>query len=305
MVHTKRCPAYGFHEAHIVVVVEGEIGSAIVRHPITETVDIAAELPELSFSPEEPFHQWKVGVDAAARLGYGPLGFVATHPSGSSHVSAELVLESDLPVADWKVGLIEIAKQLATAGFEAHNSAQEHYEQGGRWHGTLEVGGRRVEKTGLFVRDHSWGERVEAGFGGTFWTATALDSGNLFCNAIGFTQGESTVGVGIRVSPAGTDVTASVAGTLEPAAGIASYDRSAIRYGFDQPFEVEGRSALHLPLYLPYSGENRYDNNAISRATAGDLAGFAVMEWASVLLPEQSRQLDEASDHTRLPVRSV
>ena len=73
-------------------------------------------------------------------------------------------MESDLPVADFNAALAEWAETLTAAGSNSHNSAQAHYEQGGRWHGTLHVGDRTVKTSGLFVRDHTWGERVERGF---------------------------------------------------------------------------------------------------------------------------------------------
>lgn len=301
LVHTKRCPAYDLHEAHLVVVVDGEVGSAIVRHPCRRDLDVGAELPELGLTPVEPFRHWHLAINASARPGRGPFGFVATHPGGDTHIAADVHLESELAVADWKAGLEAISDGLAHGGGDTQMPPQDHYEQGGRWHGTLQLGDRRVETSGLFVRDHSWGVRVEQAFHSVFWTATALDDGNVFGNAIGFPQPGGTIGAGLRVTRHGTDVTSTVDASFLPAPGILSYDRSVVTYGFEPPLVVEGRTGIHLPLYLPYSGTNRYDNNAISAVTAGGKRGMAVMEWASTFGAEQASELDRAAGHSPLP----
>ena len=52
---------------------------------------------------------------------------------------------------------------------------------------------RRPEKAGLFVRDHSWGIRHEHNDFRAFWTATCLDEGRVFCNAIGMLSAGNAV----------------------------------------------------------------------------------------------------------------
>ena len=149
----------------------------------------------------------------------------------------------------------------------------EHYEQGGTWHGVLRIGGREVEGRGLFVRDHSWGPRNEQNFK-AFWTATCLDEGRVFCNAIGIPQSERVVGIGAMVDEGGVRFTTEVSGGYEPIAGLRSYERSVVRYGAGIDAEVTATTQTHLPMYLPHSGPRRYDNNAISAATLGDRRGF-------------------------------
>jgi hypothetical protein len=145
----------------------------------------------------------------------------------------------------------------------------------------------------LYVRDHSWGERVESNFDhGVFWTASSLGGGTLFCNAIGFPGAGGTIGTGIVVDEQGTYLTTDVSAVFSPAPGLASYDRSRVTYGFEEPVVLEGATFAHVPKYLPGSGDRRYDNNAISRVRIGDLTGMGCLEWASVLQPEQAATLD-------------
>jgi hypothetical protein len=70
-----------------------------------------------------------------------------------------------------------------------------------------------------------------------------------------------------------------------------------VTYGFEEPVVLEGRTAFHVPKYLPGSRERGYDNNAISHVRIGDLTGMGCIEWASVLAPEQAATLDALLDH--------
>jgi hypothetical protein len=66
-----------------------------------------------------------------------------------------------------------------------------------------------------------------------------------------------------------------------------------VRYGEGINLVVHGESQQHWPLELPFSGRNRYDNNAISQSRAEGLHGFSVMEWATTLTDEQAAMLSE------------
>lgn len=294
LVHTKRWPAKGDHEAHIIVFVDGVASSAILHRPTGDTLRINDEIPELLFEPEVPWSRWRLRAEIQGAGGIGPHGFLAHAPQGDTIGAIDIIMESDLPVADFNAALAEWAETLATAGSHSHNSAQAHYEQGGRWHGTLRVGDRTVKTSGLFVRDHSWGERVERGFDtGVFWTASSLDNGNIFCNAIGFPQADgSAIGTGILVNRDGAFLTNKVGGEFTPKPGLLSYDRSKLTFGFDTPVVLTGETHVHVPKYLPGSGFRRYDNNAISRVRIGDHVGMGCLEWAAVLDKHQADDLD-------------
>ena len=292
LIHTKRWPAKRDHEAHIAVFVDGQPASAILHRSTGTTLRINDEIPELSAEPEVAWSRWRVHAEIDGAGGFGPFGFIAHAPGGSTKGVIDITLESDLQPADFNQALTSWSSELSERGGQ-HNSSQQHYEQGGRWHGTLRVGDRTVQTNGLFVRDHSWGARVESNFdSGVFWTASALDDGRIFCNAIGFPSPRGTIGTGILVDARGAFMTRDVAGSFAPMPGLRSYDTSTIRYGFDEPVVLEGRTKVHVPKYLPGSGERRYDNNAISYVGIGDLTGMGCLEWAAVLDPEQARTLD-------------
>jgi hypothetical protein len=172
---------------------------------------------------------------------------------------------------------------------------QAHYEQGGTWSGELAIGDRRRTSGGLFVRDHSWGIRHEQNAFQAFWTASCLDDGAIFCNAIGIPHGDGVAGIGMFVDEHGVRTTTEVAAELFPAPGLLSYDRGVISYGAGVDVVLRSTTQQHWPMYLPYSGRCRYDNNAMSRVAIGDHTGFGVIEWAATLAPEQAADLDRAA----------
>ncbi|HEY1706929.1 MAG TPA: hypothetical protein VGG10_01595 [Rhizomicrobium sp.] len=293
LIHTKRWPSKNDHEAHIVVYVEGKPTSAILHRPLKSSLKLNDEIPELSAGPEVPWSRWRIQAEFDGAPGEGPYGFLAYAPHGNVRGAIDITLEMEIPVADFNQALARVSDDLAASG-GAQISAQEHYEQGGRWHGELRVGDRKVRCSGLFVRDHTWGERVETDFDpGVFWTASCLDDGKFFCNAIGVPGKQSTIGGGIVVTPKGAFYTRSVSGAFSPEPGLLTYDRSRIEYGSTEPMVLEGRTKLHVPKYLPGSGSRRYDNNAISYVSIGDKKGMGCLEWAAVLTKEQSDALDK------------
>ncbi len=300
LIHTKRWPAKHDHEAHVVVFVDGVPSSAILHRPTGTSLCLNDEIPELSAEPERPWERWRVGAEFDGTEGCGPSGFVAHLPAGRTTTTVDITLESDLVPADFNAALASWAGELAGRGGQ-HNTAQAHYEQGGRWHGTLRIGNRTVHANGLFVRDHSWGERTESNFdSGVFWTASSLDDGRIFCNAIGFPSAGGTVGTGIVVTEDGAFSTRTVAASFTPEPGLRSYDRSRVEYGFAEPIVLDGRTKVHVPKYLPGSGHRRYDNNAISHVRIGDATGMGCLEWAAVLDAGRAATLDALLDDTRL-----
>lgn len=294
LIHTKRWPAKNDYEAHVAIYVDGKPCSVILHRPVGGVRKMWEGLPGMSWEMDTTWSRWRMQVEIKGAEGNGPFGFIAHVPSGSVVASLDIKFESDLQPADFNVALATWAKTLKESGAKQHNSAQEHYEQGGRWSGTLTVGGRKVKTSGLFIRDHTWGDRVESNFdSGVFWTASSLDQGNIFCNAIGFPGPLKTIGTGILVNEKGSFVTQSVRGEFSPAPGLWAYDTSSIHFGFEEPFAMECRTKVHVPKYLPGSGHHRYDNNAISYVNIGDKTGMGCIEWAAVLGRDQAAILDD------------
>jgi hypothetical protein len=287
VAHVQRVPDAGVQAAQVAVAVDGAFGSATFAAPYRA----GALVPELSATPVEPWRRWRLELDGKAAAGAGPLGFLAARPGGDVVIAADLTLDSSLPVADFAAGLAEVVEGMRADRSGPQMGDQQHYEQGGTWRGRLRVGGRERETAGLFVRDHSWGIRHEHRDFRGFWTASCLDDGRLFCNAIGIPRGDTVIGIGLVADASGVRSTSRVAAGFWPAPGIATYDRTTVDYGPPLGLTLQAETQCHVPLPLPLSGPNRYDNNALSRVRLGAASGFGVMEWAAVLSPDDARQL--------------
>ncbi len=287
LLHVQRAPGEDWQEAQLVMSIGGELASASFTAPFHPRVTP----PQVSLRITVPFRSWQLSVEGRGHLDRGPLGFFATRPGGDQEISADLTLESSLPVADLAAGLSAIVSGLRTDGTGPQMAPQQHYEQGGSWHGELRLGDRSVGASGLFVRDHSWGVRDEQRFQ-AFWTASCLDGGRLFCNAIGIPTGDRVVGVGVVVDESGVSFTDEVAARFTPAPGLLGYERATVEFGTRISRVMSTRTLVHIPIYLPHSGPRRYDNNAISRVEMDGKRGLGVIEWAGVLTGDQTAQID-------------
>jgi hypothetical protein len=276
LAHLQRVPERREQEARVVVVVEGAVASATIVGPYGAT-----PVPGLDVDFVEPFRKLRVRMDSSLTAGEGPLGLLTLVAGGDVPASVDLHLESDLPVVDFAGPLDAMVSQMATNAGGPQMGRQEHYEQGGRWQGSLRLGERPVSGQGLFVRDHSWGIRHERQDFKAFWTASCLDHGRVFCNAIGIPTGDRIVGIGAVADAEGVRFTSEVQALFRPEPGIASYDSVDVHFGAGIDTTLHSRTRRHVPIPLPHSGPGRYDNNAISSVLMGGKVGFGVMEWAS------------------------
>ena len=291
MMHVQRVPAQEVQEARIVASIGGRIASATLTGPFR--ADRAVDGVTIGITT--PFRDLSVRTEFLGTAGPGPLGFIAAYPGGSVPVVVDARLQSDIEAVDFAEGLAVLTAALRADTSAPQMGDQAHYEQGGTWSGTIRIGDEQVEGAGLFVRDHSWGIRHEHNDFKAFWTATCLDEGRVFSNAIGMPRGEGFVGVGAISDRNGVRFTQEVSALYTPSPGLLTYDRSEVTYGAGIDMVVSGKTQQHWPMYLPYSGRDRYDNNAISSVEAGGFTGFSVMEWATTLPPEETAVLDEAA----------
>lgn len=284
LCHVQRVPGRGIQEARLVMVVTGTAASTTLEGAYADSGLVDGIVAE----PVVPFRSWRFRADAAGAAGT-PLGFYASGGGGNIMLSADLHLHSDLPVADFAEGLAAIVADMRADARGPQMGDQEHYEQGGTWRGRISVGDREVETSGLFVRDHSWGVRREHSGFEAFWTASCLDGGRLFCNAIGIPRGGEVLGIGAVADTSGVNFTREVSAVFAPSAGIASYDRTSVTYGPPISRSLEATTQFHIPIALPHSGPGRYDNNAMSAVRMGSASGFGVMEWAATEVSPQTR----------------
>ena len=289
VAHVQRVPGAGVQAAQVAVAVDGRFASATFSGPYRAGLLV----PELYVRPVEPWRRWALELDGKGSAGPGPLGLLATEPGGGTAVDADLTLQSSLPVADFAAGLATVVDGMRADRRGPQMGHQQHYEQGGTWQGRLRVGERERQAAGLFVRDHSWGIRHEHRDFRAFWTASCLDGGRLFCNAIGIPRGDRVIGIGMVVDESGVRSTTQVGAEFHPTAGIGSYDTTTVEYGDPLGFTLSAETQCHVALPLPLSGPNRYDNNALSRVQLGNLEGFGVMEWAATFSDDEALSLQQ------------
>ena len=294
MMHVQRVPGRKVQEARIVACIGGEIASATV----TGAFHSDRAVDGVSLRVNQPFSDLSLRIEFAGAAGPGPLGFIAAHSGGTVPVTVDVRLRSELPAIDFAEGLAALTAALRADPDAPQMGDQAHYEQGGTWAGTIRIGEREVHGRGLFVRDHSWGIRHEHNNFRAFWTATCLDEGRVFCNAIGMPVGDGFVGIGGYCDADGVRFTREVAASYTPNPGLCSYEHTEVTYGAGVDLVVRGEVQQHWPMYLPFSGRDRYDNNAMSAVEAGGMRGFAVMEWATTLDPSDTAVLDAAATTT-------
>jgi hypothetical protein len=291
MMHIQRVPARAVQEARIVASIGGAIASATVTGPYH--ADRAVD--GVTVRIDDPFRDLTVRTEFMGAAGPGPLGFIGAFAGGDVPVVVDARLRSEIEPIDFAEGLAELTAALRTDKAAPQMGDQAHYEQGGTWSGTIRMGDREVHGAGLFVRDHSWGIRHEHNDFRAFWTATCLDEGRVFCNAIGMPKGDGFVGIGGIADANGVRFTQQVEAAYTPEPGLLTYEHAEVRYGAGIDLVVRGEVQQHWPMYLPFSGKDRYDNNAMSAVEAEGMQGFSVMEWATTLLPAQTALLDAAA----------
>ena len=213
VVHLQRVPGADVQAAQVAVAVDGAFASATFTAPVPARGARARGARRTG----RPVAAMDHPLEGKAAAGAGPLGFFANRPGGDTPITADVTLESTLPVADFAAGLAAVVDGMRADRRGPQMGDQQHYEQGGAWRGRLRVGDRERSTAGLFVRDHSWGIRHEHSDFTAFWTASCLDEGRLFCNAIGIPRGDRVIGIGMVVDESGVRSTTSVAADFQPA----------------------------------------------------------------------------------------
>ncbi|MDF8332211.1 DUF7065 domain-containing protein [Novosphingobium cyanobacteriorum] len=291
LIHCKRWPATGQLVSRIAACAQGKVVSRKVTQSIPEGRFI---VDGLELVPVTPYKELSLKGSFSGVEGFGPLGFIAWQEGGETDVKVDLSFTSDLPPVNFAEAfdkLVQSGTANSTNGNKpAFEHTQVHYEQGGKCHGSLTIGGEQYGIQGLFVRDHTWGIRDESGMsaaGHGFWTASVSDDADLFFNATGMVLNGVTHGVGVVADRTGCYSTTDVEVDFLPAGGLEAFERTRIRIGGKQPLEVAGTTLIHLIKYLPGSGPGRFDDNAISTFDCDGISGFGVHEFAGTLAPEQ------------------
>jgi len=173
---------------------------------------------------------------------------------------------------------IDHARALDELGLPG--AERDHYEAVGRFAGTVSVDGDSRSVSGLFVRDHTWGERRYDMFGSSWWWPTCFDGGDAYAGGVAVEFDDRIVGYGLVADGHGvsvaTDVSVSVDGVAEPL----GYAGTQVRFSPSDrpPVELISRTLRHLSTTFPAFGPDRRWNEAYSHCTWGSRTGFGSRE---------------------------
>jgi hypothetical protein len=280
--HVQRIPHSGFTELKVVVcdAAAGVSGRAVVPMPQTSMFE--------GLVIEEPFGRARLSFDGRGVAHDSPLALPALSDAGTIPYGMELTLQGKSGPADWYEGLSKMAST------ESH-----HYQVAGSFEGTLRYGDESRQASGLFWRDHTWGNRnydpaeheVSDGRGGlhsSWFTPMVFDEGETFVNGLwisttdGKEQAFCTLSEGRETKYFDSFACEVIEGEQE----IAEYDAVRITGGdAAHPIDIRLDVQRHLPMYLPHHGPSANLSEAFGRATWGERSG-----WGSAELMETTRE---------------
>ena len=281
-VHLERFPDQEVIEAKVDVAVDDRVVSVTSSHPMVAHVGAGETRVEIV----EPFRRWRLRHTGQGHDGRGPLGFVGHGTGPLLPFGIDVTLDSPLGGIDHG----DILRRLSMPGTE-----RDHYEACGTWQGRLLVGEREIDGYGLFVRDHTWGQRQYAQLSSAWWYPSCFDDGACYVGGAVVHYEERSGGYAIVADADGidasTDVELRAEGTLTPA----GYPSTVLTARFPERGEVvvTSESRLHLPHYFPGFADRYYCNDALSTLTWGDRRGFGPRELNSYLSDVHARALDD------------
>jgi hypothetical protein len=227
----------------------------------------------LSYHGKGVAHSWDKHLPCLSENGTAPYGM-------------DLVLHGLAGPIDWHEPLTRMAAV-----------ENDHYEMAGTWEGTLHYGGRTIQASGMFLRDHTWGLRnytperstdeAEHGHGGfdiAWFTPMVLDEGHTFVNGIlvrandGRQQAFCTLTEGEHTTVYDRFAVEVTNGTEE----VARYEATRITGG-DAETDIDCTLEVirHLPMYLPDHGGPFVQSDAFGTVKWGSRTG-----WGSAQLSE-------------------
>ncbi|MCZ7528779.1 MAG: hypothetical protein M5U14_21830 [Acidimicrobiia bacterium] len=263
-------------EAKAIVVADAELVSVSTLHPLLP----ALEAPGLSVDIVEPFARLSVRLEALGTVGRDADGFVPCPEHGDTPVGIDVTVSSVVPPVDW---------QEALAGLPIPGLERDHYELGASFNGVLTVGSRRVEASGLLVRDHTWGVREYTAFPAAWWTPVCFE--DAFVTGVSILHGGRWNGLTIVTRDGSTTTVLQHQVDLPEGARLAPGGYQAATVAFPrpegEPARLETRVVTHLPVRYPGFAPGYVVNDAFSVARWGERTGFGSIELNTTVSPEE------------------
>lgn len=146
LVHMKHRPNEGVVEFRLALKAGDRTCTVGVVHPLNGTF----HYPGFRFDCREPARRWTLQGEGRG-WPIGAAEVIGIPAAGEAPLDYAWNLEwtATIDALDWKV--IHDESTSAPGG--------AHYDQGGRFHGTIRIGDRTVQVDALAYRDHSWGPR--------------------------------------------------------------------------------------------------------------------------------------------------
>ena len=147
----------------------------LTEHPGDEGTGF--ELGKLKFEPVQLGKEWNVSFDGEMDLN-----------GTSKQVKIDLVFTAETPIVDFQNALIvdATAKAIAQAKWsksffeKLKDSKKQHFEQGGRLTGSIQIDGKSRQVDFSSMRDHSWGIRKWGGWKRHVWMCGMMENKQCF-----------------------------------------------------------------------------------------------------------------------------
>jgi hypothetical protein len=280
LLHLARVPARNYRELKVAAF-DRSLGVVSVMQELTDQDTFSG--PGWSLDMVKPFDEWRISLSLDAAAGKNSEGLVAEETGGDSHLGIEVTITSPVPPLDFHADMD--GKGVGDT---------DHYEAAGSWTGQLTLADAAAEHTGLFIRDHTWGQRdygnlpPDLRFDECWWTPMYIPEREIFWNLTmqrRLSTGQWSVLYGLLSDADGTRSVSGLDISADPAAGIGTYERIVSQ--FTDPHlgacRHTGTARQHMAMRFSTAQEGRYLNEAFLSVDGTAGAGFGIAEYSNLL----------------------
>lgn len=268
---------------------------AIVRQTKPQQENTAElEVGGVAYEMLEPFARWHVKYAGEAMVLPEPGKLLSQGPVGARQVDLAIDLDFTCVTSRMSDRVSEaataLAKQAAGPGADPTSFELGHFEQAGRWTGSITVDGEATKVEGHGIRDKSWGVRNWQA--PTYWRWFSMAFGDdlaIGATLIGIRAGEIHTGWVHRAGQEPVPVN-SVTVRSELEEDGRTHRRSILDLvdADGEKYHIEGDVITVCPLPLNRDGSVTLVNEGLTRWHLGDREGFGIAEYLHQLQPDGS-----------------